>query len=272
MRLASFTSLILILTLGDWEQAFAFNNQNGILEQTSCNGCHGVNAPNRPASQAFAVVDPVTNAAVTTYTPGKVYRIEIKFTNPANTGPWKNAYRLMIADTSTGANLRAGSIINSGTIGLVTDEGPTVPQRNARIVTSSNRQAADNLSLEWQAPNDGRVRFRLYRMESNNNSGVGGDRVSQSEESFTLLSDSSDAPDSGENPIDESTDPVDGDVTNPGASYQFGDELQAACGTLRGNSESQGWMFLIGFAALMILLHSIKRSSAHFQKSNSKRS
>jgi hypothetical protein len=271
MRFASVSSLVFILALGGLDEAFAFNNLTGILEQTSCNGCHGVNSPNRPASQSFAVIDPLTNAAVTAYTPGKVYRLEIKFTNPSNTSPWKNAYRLMIAETSTGTNLRAGSIINSGTIGVVTDEGPTIPQRNARIITSANRQAADNLSLEWQAPNDGRVRFRLYRMESNNNSGVGGDRVSQSEESFTMLSDASEGPDEGgEDPIEETVDPIDQGSNNPGGAYQFGENLQAACGSLRGHSQSQSWMFLLGFAALMILLQSIKRSSSHFQKSGSK--
>ncbi len=270
MRIVYYTNLLALMVLGAPQAAFAFNSQNGILEQTSCNGCHGVTSPNRPAAQAFAVIDPVTNAAVTTYTPGKVYRLEIKFTNPAGAGPWKNAYRLMIADTSSGTNLRAGSIINSGTIGLVTDEGPTIPQRNARIITSSNRQAVDNLSLEWQAPNDGRVRFRLYRMESNNNGAAGGDRVSQSEESFTLLSDVSNPPDNGEDPIDESSDPIVDETTDLGGSYQFGDNLQAACGSLRSHAQPHNWIFVLGFIVLILLLHGIKRSSLDFPKSGSK--
>lgn len=251
--------------------AFAFNNQNGILEQISCNGCHqGGNAPNLAAAQGFSVVDPENNMAVTKFSPGKVYRIEIKFNNPAATGPWKNAYRLLITEISTGTNLRAGSIINSGSIGLVTDEGPTIPQRNSRIVTSSVRQSADNLSLEWQAPNDGKVRLRLFRMESNNNNGVGGDRVSQLEESLTLLS-SLDNSSGNENEEEDSSDSTEEDIvenssSGAGGQYQFGDNLTAACGSIRSNQQPNLIALLLMFFGLVAALRLIASLRHNFVK------
>lgn len=159
----------------------------------SCNQCHGFgNSPAVPAAQGFSVVDPMTNQSVSAYVPGRVYRLEIRFGNNYTTPIIENAYRLKIHD---GNNLRAGAIVSTTGIGTVSQTAAPAPQINARVITSTDRQLANNASLLWAAPQAGQVSFELYRMESNNNASPDfGDRVSQAKEIFTVVQASQNQP------------------------------------------------------------------------------
>jgi len=186
-----------------------------------------------PAEQALNIIDPLTNSAVTTFQPAKTYTIRIRFNNP-NAGPWRNAYVLHIAEISSGTALRAGSLINSGTVGTVTDTGPTNPQSNSRIINSATKNTVDNPEIQWQAPNDGRVRFQLLRMETNNVTNQAGDRVSQLLESIILPMTGAAAALEGEDGIAPST----GTDATTGSASRFSGELTAGCGRLDASTES----------------------------------
>lgn len=213
----------------------ANNAENQNINRFECASCHGGNSVNVPAEQALNVIDPTTGTAVTSFQAGKTYTIRIRFNNP-NGSPWRNAYVLHIADIASGSPLRAGSIINNGNIGLVTDTGPTNPQSNSRIINSAVKNAVDNPEIQWQAPNDGRVRFQLLRMESNNATNQTGDRVSQTLESIVL-------PLFGSN----NSNPSDGiapSTSTNGSGTAFGNssfsgELTAGCGRLAVEKNSR---------------------------------
>lgn len=238
-------------------KVFADNSENDNVEKFECASCHGGTAPNLPADQAFNVLDPDTGLQVTRYQPGKTYTIRIRFNNPSPTSPWRNAYVLHIADIATGEALRGGTIISSGGIGVVTDTGPTNPQTNSRIITSTTKVAVDNPEISWQAPSSGKIRFQLSRMESNNNGGQGGDRVSQTLEQTILLAEGA-TNDSSDD--DASTSDDDSSITGSSADG-FGTNLVAGCGSIQQPKTSSSTELLFTLI-LMVGLVALRRRHA----------
>jgi hypothetical protein len=235
-----------------FSNALANNNANTNISRFECASCHGSTSPNLPSGQGFIVLDPDTQSGVSAYEPGKTYTLQIKFNNPSGTSPWRNAYVLHVADITTGTAQRAGTLIDPGSnaAGIVTDTGPTNPQSNSRIVTEATRIAADNLSIQWQAPQSGRVRFQLIRMESNNNNATNGDRSSQAIEQY-ILNPVGVAPGNSAPPTGNLNDP-----SSASTGTGFTSNFTAAC-SLNADSGSQTysplhslWLFILALGLL----------------------
>lgn len=230
-------------------------NESQNAGRFECTSCHGGGlAPSLTAAQGFSVVDPDTSTAVTKYQPGKTYNLLIKFNNPAGAGPWRNAYVLHVAEISTGTALRAGSLIDSGGVGLVTDGGSTAPQTNSRIINSAVKNAVDNVQISWQAPTTGRVRFQLLRMETNNQNNQGGDQTSQNIETVTLRLESDTTTPTPEETPTETTSDTSGSVSTNGTG--FNSDLAAGCGRIHSKESPlipTSMAFLILTACLLLI-------------------
>ncbi len=169
MRLVEKAPILLGLLIVLSGKAFAYNNQSQILNLQSCGGCHGGGqSPTLPAAQGFEVVDSMTNLPVNSYEFGRTYFLKIHLNNPSGGPNWRNAYVLTISDVTSGSPMRAGSIVSN--VGLTSNNGPTAPEYNTRIIDSTVKATADNMQISWQAPSaSATVRFQLIRMEAKRN-------------------------------------------------------------------------------------------------------